>query len=90
MDIEEWLKIEAKKEKPIEVEVIDPKKIGKDSKKELPKKEIPKKDNKKKDIKLGEPIKDVQQSRQYNRNNFGVASYLLVDLLKPDVKIFML
>jgi outer membrane biosynthesis protein TonB len=88
LDIEAWLKAEDAKNKPPEpVDVPDPKKKGgKEVKKEPPKKEAPKKDTKKKDVKLGEPVRDPQPQRSYNRNNYGIAAYYLSDLLKPNVR----
>lgn len=87
LDIDAWLKAEELKNKPPEVEVVDPKKKGgKEVKKEAPKKEAPKKDNKKKDVKLGDPIRDPEVLKSYNRNNYGVAAYYLTDLLKPHMR----
>ncbi|KAM3143220.1 hypothetical protein pb186bvf_004806 [Paramecium bursaria] len=95
-DIEKWLQVEAEKEKPPEpVDLIDPKtgkKIPrkeekKDVKKEVKKevKKDAKKDNKKKEIKLGEPIKEQQQQKQFNRNNYGVATFNLSAFIHKNV-----
>ena len=58
LDIEAWLKAEADKEKPPTPIETDPRKKGKEVKKEPPKKEAPKKDTKKKDVKMGDPVKE--------------------------------
>jgi hypothetical protein len=81
--------VDAEANKAPEVEVVDPKKKGgKDVKKETAavKKEAPKKDAKKKDVKLGEPIRETESTKQYNRNNYGLAAFFLTDLLRPNVR----
>lgn len=85
LGIQAWLAAESEKEKPPEP-VVETKKGGKDVKKEPPKKEAPKKEGKKKEGKLGEPVKEPQGRREYNRNNYGIAAFMLTDLLRSHVR----
>lgn len=69
----------------------DPKDANKDNKKEAKKeaKKDTKKDTKKKggEIKIAEPIKEPEDKTvEYQRNNYGVACFFLVDFLKANVR----
>ena len=82
------MKAEDERNRPIETNEVDPKKKGVVKKEVVvaPKKEVPKKEAKKKEIKLGEPVKEVEVIREYNRNNYGLAGFFLSDLLKPNLR----
>ncbi len=82
------MKTEDERNRPIEINEVDPKKKGLVRKEVVvpPKKEVTKKEAKKKDIKMGEPVREVELIREYNRNNYGLAGFFLGDFLKPNVR----
>ena len=90
-DIQAWLKVEEEKNRPpTPVDQVDPKtgkKIAKkEEKKEVKKEDPKKKDTKKKDLKIGDPIKEAVIEPEVNNKNYGIASFNLQDLLKPNVR----